>query len=332
MKMKLQKILMVFFLLLLSQTVFSNDDDNILPPLDFDEVYGSSIGLDQLSNAYNNGSYGYMFELAYNRARAETWMYLNDEKTYRKLATIFFKELEEILDDDSLTPIEKGNILIGRAEIDMGTTYSLPTGQLNGLGQYSIKYDVAKLEWDKKIHIHDCPGAAVQQQCDWVGMGAEKQWVCQTVVNVWIDYIRQTPSVEIYRVVDGMETLITELSGNLEVQRESLSFSADIWKTVKSIYNFEEDPLKTAASKAIFYDFSADLREPGQSLSYRIYADRAPYRLGSEHCGSSENFESNIAFDSNGDSKIDFIPDSKYSDMLGKMYAFMVPVNALILQ
>ncbi len=328
--MKVTHILIVIFSLVLSSNLVASEDD-ILPQLDFDEVYGSSIGIDHLKYAYDGGAYGHMSELFFNRARAEAWIYLNNDKKYSKLMVRIFKELEKLINDDSLSESQKGNKLIELAEIDMSTFQTLSSGELGGQGQYSIKYDIAKLEWDKKIHIGECPGIVVGQQCGCSGIGPEKEWVCKSTTEIWIDYIRQTPSFEVYRVVDGRESLITKIDGSLDVSRQSLSFSADIWSTVKSIYEFELDPLKTDSTKAIFYDFSADYREPGQSLSYRVYADRAPYRFGTKKCGSSSNFESSVSFDADGDAQIDFIPDSKYSEMLGEMYGFIAPVIAPIL-
>jgi len=294
--------------------------DVLLP--DLPEPYQAEITYGDIWNAFLNAEFAYATRLLTDKVYQELMQALNNEKKIAVLLQKLAQKLAPLLNDPNKSNAEKGQAIVKEIEMSLEPYESAPVGDLNLAFKHSIEYGVTRLTWDKKVTVDECPGALCQWQCDcdpFFGC-SNCVWSCRT----WKDYVRKEPDYYIYRILNGQEKLITKLKGRREIHRESITFSADVWSTIKSAYDFDRDfRFGVDDSKAFFHDLNSDYRNQGQSLAYRVVADNSPYRFG--NCGVSETFSSTGWVDQNADGRIDFIPPEGYARYFGKYFGWLIP-------
>jgi len=305
---------------------YAHTNENEVPNFNFDEVYGSSIGRDQLSTAYSDGAYLYMFELAGSRIRAEAHQFVNSEKYLDNyFPTIDIWEFNKKLSPNKYSPpTERGVEYIELLEIDFGTTFSPEYGDLSLKGQASEYYNASKLIWNEEVYIGECPGLSTTLNCKLI----DEETVCTQEVNTWIDYIRQAPQYSIYRIIDNNEELLTVIKGRQDISRQQISWGGNIWETINDIYHFESDPLKPISGEAYIYDFVPNYRPKGSTLEYKIVADLSVTKKND--CGSSKISSSKIPFDTNGDYKTDFLPPTSFGKAKAKFITPLLVANGIL--
>ncbi|MDH5301957.1 MAG: hypothetical protein OEW58_11405 [Gammaproteobacteria bacterium] len=319
--MKFSKI-MLFFLLAPYSTL-SNASVN-LPDLG-GNPYPTTITYNGIVDALLDGNYDQALALTenfiYQRVRQE----LNNEKTIPILVSQIAKRLEIILNDNTKTKDDKSKEIIKIIENSISEYKTSPSGILNIEVGHSIEYGVTRLSWDKKIEVDTCEGGAAGWICGQTDdfTGECISWTLYT--DYWKDYVRKEPDYYIYRIVNGTETFLTKLTGRSEIHRESLSFSPDVFKTVKSIYDYDSTfKFNIPDTQAFWYDFNSEYRNKGDNLHYKVISDNSAYKYG--NCGSSEKYTSTVWADYDGDGKMDFIPNAEYQKYFAKYYGWLVPV------
>lgn len=289
------------------------------------EPYQRDISFGAIKDAFFSGNFVYGTKLIQDLAYREIRQKLNDEKLIPTIVAELAKKIEKILSDSAKTDAIKSEEIVTLIESSLGKYESAAQGDLAISLKHSIDYGVTKVIWDKKVETDRCEGGAAGFVCyeRYQGQCTNSSWT----VTKWTDYVQKVPDYYLYRVVDGQDTLLTKLAGRQEIHRESLDFSANPFSSLWSIIRYDDTySFDVDGSKAIWYDFNSDYRNKGQTLSYKVVADNGPYKFGD--CGTSERYETAATADSNGDGKMDFIPDSEYQ----KRNAWLVPVIALLLQ
>jgi hypothetical protein len=293
------------------------------------EVVLPEITYEQIGNQILEGNYQYALDLAQDLVLQELREVLNDPKQVYAAYESIKSQVDAILYDSARTENQKAQDVTKLID-SMLESYSSPrVGELDLSFSHSIEFGTTRLSWDKMTEIDECVGQYVGYICyEWDG-GA-----ClygEYIAEYWVDYVRKIPDYYIYRIVDGQEKLITKLSGHRDVHRESMSFSSDIYETVKSVLGFDFDYSPDLDdSRALFYDVRSDLRGFGTTLQYRVVATNAPYKYG--ECGSSEVYDVAAYVDQDGDGRVDFIPNNVYSEHWGRGNGWLVPIIRQALQ
>jgi hypothetical protein len=85
--------------------------------------------------------------------------------------------------------------------------------------------------------------------------------------------------------------------------------------------------------RAFFYDFQADLRPPGSTLSYKIESTD-DFLVPPNVCGArtGKYYMTTVVADGNGDARMDYLPASDYSKYFGKYNGWLPPVLELLLE
>jgi hypothetical protein len=107
------------------------------------------------------------------------------------------------------------------------------------------------------------------------------------------------------------------------------------WSAAQYYYTVQLSGKYPAAvpGRAFFYDFQADLRPPGSTLSYRIetFDDWA---LPPDVCGAGTGkyFTATAVADANGDSRMDFLTAADYARYVRKYFGWFPAVLETVLQ
>lgn len=298
--------------------------DFTLPP----EAWETEIDADEIWNAIRDANWNYVTDLLTEALRLRIRQELNTQKNIPVLMRTLVKELNRIFDDPSMPVDEKKNAILLLINNTLEDHASAPAGQLNVVMRHSVEHGVTKLEWDAKVHVDECEGAVVRTVCnDPLNPGS-----CQTYIDYFVEYVRREPNYRIYRILNGQETLLTTMWGQKTVRKDTYSFGSSIWKNVREAVDlaFGDDfAYPSSPDRVFFYDFSADYREKGTSLAYRIVSSDAFQKHG--NCGTVHNYESTVVADADGDGLMDYIPRATYQKYFSKYYGWLTPVITSVL-
>jgi len=346
--MKLQsKIALTFvFAALLASTAAHAQVFSPLPPSVWPQVVPTpSASL--IWQWLRDRNYEALWRLAKNEAikagMKEVQSYMKSPVKMTKLAA----QLNAIFDDPALTPVQKYDRLIQLTDASFEASTSAPSSPLNITMKHSIEFGITRLEWDDKVRngsqdavraTGTCIGSTTDLNCSWSGRFSR----C---------YYRAQPDYFIYRVVNGVTTQITTIKGYHESRgTQGFTFNDNLfksaWNAARAYYdslsgNYAAPPV--ANGRAFFYDFQADQRPPGSTLSYIVstfdnwlfpVVDTDGDGYGdSTACGAatgSLNTGTAVA-DGNGDGRPDYLTNADYAKYWGKYNGWLPAVlNTLL--
>lgn len=262
-------------------------------------------------------------------------------------ATALARRIDLILEDPIMTLTQKYDALIQFTDSSFEVHTSAPSGLLNVTLKHSIELGVTRLEWDDKVRdgtqntyraTGNCIGTTTSMNCSWGGAYSR----C---------YYRSQPDYYIYRIVNGQETLITALGGSMYSSPSSgFQVNAKLWNSAWNAakYYYTEVLHGTypdaVPGRAFFYDFQAELRPPGSTLSYRVdtfddwlfpvYDSNGDGIGDSVACGAATGRRNTttVTADVNGDGRMDYLTDADYSKYFGKYSGWLPGVIDLILE
>jgi len=299
---------------------------------DLGEPFDQEINFNAIRSAFSSGNYDMAFnlsiELAYEKARQA----LLDKKNLKIIIRKLAEGLQELINNPNMTNEEKGEEVARMIAASLEPYEYVVSDQLNTSIKHSIEYGTTFLTWDDKTEFSKCYGLYVKSVmktvCDY--WGCHDEWV--DVYEYRDEYLTQVPDYYIYRIVDGEQKLISKIKGYKNVSFKTYGLSPeDGWSGLaKNAFDyFRNTPEANVEEGRLFwFDLHADIRNMGETLSYRVEADLKPYR--GVDCGSKNKYASTIVADSDGDGKMDYIPESAYQKYFGKYYGWLVPVITLL--
>ncbi len=323
--LKFSAIISVFTLLALPGMSNAAYDVSWLPP-----PYPYSISSGNIKDAILNGNIEYALRLVKDKAYQELYKKLSDERQVAELVKKLAEKLEKELNDDAKTNEEKSVAVLQIIEESMEPYKSTPKGEINLSLQHSISSGVTRIEWDKMIEVDVCKSRYIGLECSYDQYGIQQ---CSYTFKYKDEYVTKIPDYYIYKIVNGNTSLITKINGVRSVSANSISIGSNIdgFKLLKEFYDFKKyDIPNINTDKAFVYDPWSDIKNQGDTVSYRVLTDNAPYRYGD--CGTSESYSVTAAFDTNGDGHADFIPDSVYDSYRAQAFSWMVPVLNLLFE
>lgn len=276
----------------------------------------SDIRYQDILSAAKAGNLEYAYRLLEDAVYARLKSEIYDAKRLAVNVDKLLSLVDKIVNDPSATEEEKSAALIRALDNALIEAPSAPTGSLAIVMKHAPEYGVVRLEWDRMVEVDECKG----------GMYMTRDGV--TWWEAWIDYVTKVPDYYIYRVVDGQEALLATLRGSQIISRESVTITkwADLW----DLYKMLTTEFSVDQSKAFWFDYDADMRTGGTTLSYKVIADNSAYKYG--RCGTSESYVSTAVFDGDGDGYADFVPKREYAVYFGKYYGWLVPVVSLMVK
>lgn len=288
---------------------------------DLGEPVPPKVSYPDIVKAIWQGNYEYAKKLIATAIYKEIRQKLNDEKFITVVMERLQNELNKIFSDPSKTNEQKGIDIMKLIEGTLSQYKSTKTGNLNVMLEHSVEYGVTRVTWDDKVAIDKCKEWVTQYYCDTRG--------CTLTGYETTIFVRKTPDYYVYRILGGKETLLTKLEGHADESEQTLSVSGNVWGTVKSAYKYFNYEMNIDQGRSVWFDFNSDYRNKGQTLSYKIVSDDAPYGLGGT-CTTKHNYISIAHQDTNGDGKADYIPETEYAKYFGKYYGWLVPTILLL--
>ena len=256
----------------------------------------------------------------YRRAK-EAW---DDEKTWKSATNAAVKELEKLLDQQGKSDEEIGAEIV---DLISSTIEPYSTEEFSALNikiEHSILYETTFISWNDLIKTDSGPYA--YQRCTGVIGGDYNCWF-----EYGTEYLTQYPDYSLYRVVNGVETLITKINGQSLYSLQKIRIGTgliDFFKDAKKYREFH-DKFGAEDGRMIWEDPRAGDRNQGETLSYKIIADNSPYKRGG--LGHSNTWEGFINADVGGDRRMDYIPDSVYNTLWFKQNPWFTPIITFIL-
>lgn len=242
--------------------------------------------------------------------------------------------LRAIIDDPAKPPLQKYDELLQLTDNSLEPTKSPASGVLNVTLQHSIELGVTRLEWDDKARTGSQSGGQVTTNCvGWTG-----QMSCTESASYSTCFYRSQPEYYIYRVVNGQETLITRIQGSLVSSGDvGITFNDSLfqsaWSAAKYYYTVQLSGKypDVKPGRAFFYDFQADLREPGTTLSYKVISSDdffvSPYVCGAR---TGKTYTATVVSDGNGDGRMDYLPAADYAKYAGKYTSWLPAVLGVL--
>ena len=306
----------------LQRTVLADTID----PQSIEEWLNPTVSYEDIWDAIRDGDVAYTLKLAGDLVYQKLRQTLNDEKKLPVIVGKAVEGLQAILDDDSKTDETKADEVAALIDSMLAPYESEPTGQLNLTLRHALDTGVTRLTWDRAIEVDDCSVYVLTAMYCEDDYGFYYQCGYDYVYQE--KYVYKQPDYYIYREVNGQEKLVTKLVGDQQISSNTLFDTSNPWKTAKGIYNFYNNNIDVDDSRAFFYDLNADVRNAGDTLSYRIVADNNAQQAGD--CGTSEIKTSIVTADADGDGRMDYIPDAEYQALFGKYYGWLVPVITIL--
>jgi len=293
-------------------------------------------------------NYAALWQLAKNEAvkagMKEVISYMKSPVKMTKLAA----QLNAIFDDPTLTDLQKYDRLIQLTDASFEAPTSAPSGLLNITMKHSVEFGITRLEWDDRVRngsqdavraTGTCLGTTTDLNCNWSGRYSR----C---------YYRAQPDYFIYRVVNGVTTQITTIKGYHESRgTQGFTFNDNLFKTAwNAAKYYYTDVLHgtyaappVAQGRAFFYDFQADQRPPGSTLSYIVstfddwifpVVDTNGDGYGdSTACGAATGalHTATAVADGNGDGRPDYLTNADYAKYWAKYNGWLPGViNSLL--
>ena len=275
-------------------------------------------------------------DLAIIEARKQVHAYFNSKVDMTKLAA----NLNKIIDDPTKNDVQKADQLLLLTDASLEPTTLPQTGTLNVTLQHSIELGVTRLEWDDKVRNGSQSGVRATANCS----GSTTSYICSfggAVVSTC--YYRSQPHYLIYRVINGQETLITQMVGSLKSSgSSSFTLTDNLWKSAWSVAKayytvyVQGTYRDVVPGRAFFYDFQADMRPPGSTLAYRIQVidDHFVAAVDTNHdmigdtlpCGAGTGgatYNTTVNADANGDGRMDYLTDADYAKYFGKYFGWL---------
>lgn len=274
-------------------------------------------------------------DLAIIHARQEVHDYFHSKVKMTKLAAT----LNKILDDPGKTDVQKADELLMLTDASFEPSTSAPTGALNVTMKHSIELGVTRLEWDDKVRNGSQSGGRVTGQCTY-----GSSYSCSWGGTYSTCYYRAQPDYFIYRIVNDEETLITIMKGfHASSGSSSIAFSDNLWKSAWEVAKYYYETVlsgnypNVVPGRAFFYDFQADMRPPGSTLSYRVvtFDDWLfPVVNGATACGAATggSHATTVSADANGDGRMDYLTNADYSKYFGKYFGWLPAVIGSVLE
>lgn len=303
-------VIRAVFLLLLSVNAIANDSN--LP--DLPEPFRPEIPFSRMWDELMEGNFEHAWNLlkkeTYRRAK-EAW---DDEETWARAAEWAGEELDKHLNAESKTDLEKGadiaNMIAATVEPYSASEY----GPLGVKIEHSIMFETTFISWNDLIKTDECEYFYWKRICE--GNECWNEWTAGQ------DYLVQVPDYSVYRVVNGVDTLVTKIKGIKKITKNRLTIDANDfgWKDTLSDlrkYKKAHDDFYSAfdaeSNRIVFMDFKAGARSQGETLSYKIIADNGSYK--GRYCGHSNRWEAFVNADSDADRKMDYIPADVYGSI-----------------
>jgi hypothetical protein len=275
-------------------------------------------------------------DLAIIQARKKVHSYFHSNVEMTKLAA----NLNKIIDDPTKTDVQKADQLLMLTDASLEPTTLPKTGTLNVTLQHSIELGVTRIEWDDKVRNGSQSGVHATAKC----VGSTTSYTCGfqgAVVSTC--YYRSQPHYNIYRRINGVETLITTMTGSLTSSGSASFTTADkLWKSAWNAAKYyyavylQGTYRDVVPDRAFFYDFQADMRPPGSTLSYRIHVvdDHFVQAVDTNHdmigdtmpCGAGTGgatFSTIANADADGDGRMDYLTSADYSKYFAKYYGWL---------
>jgi hypothetical protein len=313
--------------------IFSPIPPDVWPP-----VVGAPVSVNDIWLWIRDRNYAALWRLAKDQAikaaRDEVQRQLKGQIKSAKLAA----RINLVLEDPIMTLSQKYDALIQFTDSSFETNGSAPSGLLNVTLKHSIELGVTRLEWDDKVRdgsqseyraTGECSGTTTSMNCRWGGRYSR----C---------YYRSQPDYYIYRIVNGEQTLITALRGSMYSSPNSgFQFNAKLWDLAwNAAKYYYTDVLhgtypNPVPGRAFFYDFQAELRPPGSTLSYRVdtFDDWLFPVFDSDGdgfgdavaCGAATGRlnTTTVTADANGDGRMDYLTAADYSRYWGKYMGWL---------
>lgn len=326
-KGKLILFVCVVVTILLMPCVASSEINSNLP--DLGEPYEQEVTFDQIRSAFANGHYDLAFNLCLESAYIKARQALLDEKNLKIIITKAAEKLQEIINRPDLTDEEKGEEAVKIIVATLEPYEYMVSDALNTSIKHSIEYGATFISWDDKTAFTQCWGWYLNVEvidCD---------APCDPFVYTWeyrADYLTQVPDYSVYRIINGNQKLLAKVKGYKHIKQNTFGLSLDDgWTDLASnAFDFYRDiPEATIEEGRRFWiDLHSDVRNKGETLSYRVVANLEPYKANS--CGSNDMFSSTISADADGDGKMDYIPTNEYDKYFGKYYGWLIPTIALL--
>lgn len=258
----------------------------------------------------------------------------NREKTWRGLLNWVGSSLQDLINDPNITDEEKGlEILNLIASTIEPYSASENNSGLNLKLEHSVIYDTTFLSWEDLVKTDSCKEGYFKRVCD--------DFSCYSTWTYRRDILTQVPDYHIYRVVDGRSELITTIKGLKHLKRgRTISFSSNQygqydWKNIfretsedlakefliRKFQDYFSD--ETAPNRRAFTDLMSVNRNKGESVSYKIVANNGAYKGHS--CGHNNTWTTTVVADSDGDLRMDFIPEEVYDGLFTRLNPWFVP-------
>jgi hypothetical protein len=306
-----------------------------LPPEVWPPIVDTPLQISDILNelAYRNYQAAWRIakDLAIIEARQQVHNYFKSKVKMTKLAA----DLNQIFDDPNRTLIEKEDDLLALTDASLEPTASPQSGALNVTMQHSIELGVTRLEWDDKVRTGSCSGGMVSANCRSIG----GVWSCDASGSYSTVYYKSQPDYIIYRIVNGQETVISRLKGSLQNSGSpALTISDNLWKSswsfAKVYYNSRGKPYRDVVpGRAFFYDFNADMHEPGQTLQYKVVV-HDDWLMSPQICGAGtgSTIPTTVTADGDGNGRMDYLSNADYAKFFKKYYGWLPTVINSILE
>lgn len=313
--------LLTLFATTVRAQIFTPLPSEVWPPI-VDTPLAPADILNELSHRNYQAAWRIAKDLAIIQARQQVHNYFNSKVRMTKLAA----DLNKIIDDPSKTDVQKEDDLLQVTDASLEPTISARSGVLNVTMQHSIELGVTRIEWDDKVRLGSCSGGGVATSCS----STAGVWSCNASGNYSTVYYKSQPDYAIYRIVNGQETVITRIKGALQNSGSpALSLTDNLWKTgwsfAKAYYSSLNKPYRDVVpGRAFFYDFNADMHEPGQTLQYKVVT-HDDWLLPPSVCGAGTGgtTTTTVTADGDGNGRMDYLTNADYAKFFKKYYSWL---------
>lgn len=166
--------------------------------------------------------------------------------------------------------------------------------------------------WDRKEKKDTCWSAFLEYDCKF---DPYQGYICVWYPSGSYDYYYYEPDYNVYRVVDGIDKLITTIKGYTERK----GWDQVLWD------QFTGNSININQGQLALHDFDSVLRPKNSRLQYKVFATTAR----TKGCGDTQTWTSIINVDNDGNGDPDFVP---WEVLHRNTIKVLVPILNLILE
>lgn len=309
-------------LVLILTLSFSSNSIADLPELN--EPWHPEIPLSSIWNSFTDGNFTQAWKMLNNeiyRRAKEVWQ---DEKTWASATKFAANQLEKLLNQPNKSEEEIGADIANLIASTIEPYSTQEYGSLNIKIEHSIMFETTFISWNHLIQTDS--GPYITSNCVFEFDPVLNYNVQICTGSIGKEYLTQYPDYSLYRVVNGVETLITKIKGESLYSLQEIRIGTGLLDFFKDAKKYKEfyDEFGVEQNRLVWEDPKAGDRNQGETLSYKIVADNSAYKIGD--LGHSNSWEGFVDADTDGDRKMDYIPTSVYSTIWVRQNPWFVPI------